>query len=605
MVDKTHPKYSPQIEAIQRKLQASGFYQGEIDGVDGPATQRAIALGQQMEPKKSDAEIQLEREQLAAGQSDKEAVRQQKREETADPLWDTFVPFGIGAGVGYGSGELANRALFGSDASKAAALKEIGNELGPTSKLTDSKVNRSRAYGASEAAKRIVPTSTGAKIGNMLGRATTYGVPAGILYNEWSRYEKAGEDPSLTETERQANRRIASGLLGALTGVGFEGGIRVANRILPEGYGTALTRIETARNLAERFDERDAGKSPASSGISRLEKSLKRPQSELIEAKPIQSLPPPQSPQSKPQLAAPKEQTPIRNMERLRGAVAAAGGSPASTKSANYEALRKGLTKDNLSAVADSMNLPKTASKATVLQRARELLRTSGKSGLLLPLAAAATAYELAGEPAEAGTPEVEAGTGNLSTTGTNTADRLGAATAAGGTVYGMDRLINALKGAAPNLTRSIGAGGVMTLPGAIADQFDNATPDELTAGSNRLYNQQARFQEATGLPDWLMGQNVAEARDMATVPERNPARVYENAYQPGGEPSGYAGGTHEMPDGSVMADSEMPPQQPAEEPPADAAEFEALSQAFEQDPEIAGLLREYVRSRIDMTQYQ
>lgn len=217
------------------------------------------------------------------------------------------------------------------------------------------------------------------------------------------------------------------------------------------------------------------------------------------------------------------------------------------------------------------------------------------------PVGAGLLAYDAVTSNAEAADGTVTAG------------DRLkGAAvgTAAGGAAYGMDRLVNALKGTAPNLVRSIGAGGVMTLPDAIGSQFDDYTDEELTAGSNKLYNQQARFQEATGLPDWLMGSNVAEARDMAQVPERNPARVYENAYAPNGQPTGYGGeSTHTMPDGSVMADREMQeppaPPQPEQQPTAEDAEFQALTQAFEQDPEIAELLKEYVKSRIDMSQYQ
>lgn len=572
-----------QVKEIQTRLQAKGLYAGEVDGKLGPATQHAIVLEQQMEPQKSDAEIQLERERLAAEQADKGVARQEKRESASDPLWDTYIPFGSGVAGGYGIGELANRALFKGDEGKAAALKEIGEELGPTSKLTDSKINRARAYGASEAAKRVAPSSGMSRLASVLGRGATYGIPAGIIYNEYNRYKNAGEDPTLTETERQANRRIANGLLGTLTGVGMEGGMRLANRVLPEGYGKSLARIETARNLAERFDERDAGKRPSSSEMSRLARSLKGAQPEVIEAKPIQSLP---SPQSRPQIAASKEQTPIRNMERLRSAVTAAGGKPSSTKSANYDTLRKSLTRDNLPAVAESMNLPKTASRASVLQRARELLRTSGKSGILLPLAAAGAAYELAGEPAEAGNP---------SATGGNTADRLAAASAAGGTVYGMNRLMNALKGAVP---KALSGGMQMTMPTAGAE-MTNYTPEELNTGRNWM---------ARNLPEALQFGAVDEAREMATVPERNPARVYENAYAPGGQPSGY-GGAHTMPDGTVMADSEMqvPPAQPQPEqqPTAEDPEFQALTQAFEQDPEIADLLREYVKSRIDMSQYQ
>jgi len=267
-------------------------------------------------------------------------------------------------------------------------------------------------------------------------------------------------------------------------------------------------------------------------------------------------------------------------------------------------------TKAALYAEAKARELPvnstmKKAEIEAVLSKAYKTSKgkrvTGGRTMKALgPIGAGLMAYD-------AVTSDAESADGTL--TAGNMAKGAAVGTAAGGSVYGMDRLLNALKGTAPNLVRSIGAGGAMTLPTEISNAFDDYTPDELTAGSNRLLNQQARFQEATGLPDWLMGQNVAEARDMATVPERNLARVYENAYAPGGEPSGY-GGTHVMPDGTVMADSEMQPpvqEQPApvQEPPAETADFEALSQAFEQDPEIADLLREYVKSRIDMSQYQ
>lgn len=288
---------------------------------------------------------------------------------------------------------------------------------------------------------------------------------------------------------------------------------------------------------------------------------------------------------------------------------------PAQTQTAQSTANKtapKPGTKAALYADAKARDLPvtskmKKAEIENVLAKALKAnkgKRAAGSRTLkaLGPAGAALAAYDAVTNNAEASDGTVTAG------------DRLkGAATgaAAGGTVYGMDRLMNAIKGAAPNLVKSIGAGGAMALPTEIANQFDDYTDDELTAGSNKLYNQQARFQEATGLPDWIMGQNVAEAREMAQVPERNPARVYENAYAPSGQPSGYGGdggGTHVMPDGSVMADNEMqeqPAQAQPEQPPAEDGDFAALSQALEQDPEIADLLREYIRSRIDPAQYQ
>jgi hypothetical protein len=148
-----------EVIEIQRRLQAKGLYTGKIDGEIGPATQRAIVLEQQMTPKKTDAEIELERDKLRATQAEKDAALQQQREENASPLWNTTIPAGIGALGGAGIGELENQILHRFNKGNAEAIKGIAKELGPVENLTNSQLNRSRAAGAATAAEKYMPSS--------------------------------------------------------------------------------------------------------------------------------------------------------------------------------------------------------------------------------------------------------------------------------------------------------------------------------------------------------------------------------------------------------------------------------------------------------------
>lgn len=224
-----------------------------------------------------------------------------------------------------------------------------------------------------------------------------------------------------------------------------------------------------------------------------------------------------------PQAKAPSG-PPMRHSDRLKKTATAAGAKPGKTKSANVEAIKKNLTAQNMPDVAESLNLPRTASRSTILQRLREISNVGGK--YVWPAMAGAIAYDAVTSDAEA------AGEGG---TASNVLKGTVAGTAAGATTAGGIKLADMLGKVVPTTMRALSGGLVAGLPTEIANAFDNYSPEEATAGSNRLMNQQARFQEATGLPDWLMGSNVAEAREMATVPEKNPARVYGNAYRPGG----------------------------------------------------------------------
>lgn len=261
-----------QRKELQKTWQQQGIYAGPIDGKSGNGVRTALTAmkaqqsgqaqtqlkGQELELERIRLE-QAERKRLAEEEAARKAAEQSAaREQAADPLMDTFVPFAGGAGVGALYGELANRGLNKYEAGNAKALNEIAREIGPTKNLTGSQLNRSRAVGAAQAAERFAPSGPLSKALSSVGRASSYGIPAGVVYNEYTNYQGRANDPNLTEKERKANQQIANGLLGVTTGIGVEGGRRFFFPSRPEGIGTAQMRIDTARDFARRMDANDA-----------------------------------------------------------------------------------------------------------------------------------------------------------------------------------------------------------------------------------------------------------------------------------------------------------------------------------------------------------
>jgi hypothetical protein len=251
---------------------------------------------------------------------------------------------------------------------------------------------------------------------------------------------------------------------------------------------------------------------------------------------------PPQQPA--PAAAQPQPGPAMRHSDRLKQTVTAAGAKPGKNKTANVDAIKRNLSADNMPDVAESLNLPRTANRSTILQRLREISKVGGR--YVWPVTAGLVAYDAVTGDAEASNqPEVEAGTGNVSDGGVTNADRMRGAvtgTAAGGAVYGGNRLLQAIP---QSVKTAFSAGAPMLAPQMGADMTDY-TPEE----TNQMRNWTARNMPAVSQ---FVGGYPEEAYDMAQVPEKNPARVYENAYRPGGQP-----GTHTMPDGSPMADSAM-----------------------------------------------
>lgn len=242
---------------------------------------------------------------------------------------------------------------------------------------------------------------------------------------------------------------------------------------------------------------------------------------------PAQVSPAVQQALASPQAKAPSD-PPMRHSDRLKKKTApAAGVKPGKTKAATVEAIKKNLTAQNMPDVAESLNLPRTASRSTILQRLREISNVGGK--YVWPAMAGAIAYDaVLGDAEAAGEPEIEAGTGNRAASGPSLSDHLeatGAATVAGATTAGGIKLADALSRVAPTTMRALGGSAPGMLPEMISSMTDYPQED-LNRGRNWM---------ARNLPEALQVGAVSEAREMATVPEKNPARVYGNAYRPGG----------------------------------------------------------------------
>jgi hypothetical protein len=170
--------------------------------------------------------------------------------------------------------------------------------------------------------------------------------------------------------------------------------------------------------------------------------------------------------------------------------------------------LELNVNDDNRAVIAKELGI-KPGPKFT--QRIGTAIKNMAKRPGTSAIIAAATAFGLSPDRAEASTGETIGGTEEALTN----------AAVAGGAAYGAEKLLS------PNVMRGLGAGMTMLAPQMGADMTDY-TPEETA---------QFRNWTARNLPglSQLVGGYPKEAYDMAQVPEKNPARVYENAFRPGG----------------------------------------------------------------------
>src|SRR5688572_18123533 len=107
---------------------------------------RAAIKAREEEVRAHNEQIERLSKELGLAQTDEGvAAEKRKREEGSDPWSQIAIPAGIGILGGAGSSHLINSRIDKYDQNRIRALNEIADEIGPTEKLTNSQMNRSRA----------------------------------------------------------------------------------------------------------------------------------------------------------------------------------------------------------------------------------------------------------------------------------------------------------------------------------------------------------------------------------------------------------------------------------------------------------------------------
>jgi len=526
------------IKALQQKLQAEGLYNGPIDGIMGKKTQAAAeqfrAVQEQrrtqklrrleLETRQKEAQAKQQAAEVEGREADATAKRRAEMEEWENsPEGMTYnlgltygAPVG-GAVGGHMAGHGTSKLIDAMSAGRANSLDEIVSPMRNTdlSRVPNDPALRARAEGTVNAAQRYLPKQgmRGAleKGLGTAARGASYFGPAALLASEGYllRQNANPSDDEFFRPYEDMQRAGGTAMMGAGAGLAYEGARRMFYPPAdPQGYAGNVARVEQLRSALQPQSAIPTARqvSPA------VQAAVRQPQ----QLQPAQTQRPALPPAQTQAQGAQRQSEPIRHSQRLGQAVSAAGGKPGKSKQASYNALRRSLTADNAKAVAEALDLPSDANRTTILQRARELLNTKGVSSIMGPLIAAGVAYDAATSDAQAADGEV---------TTTDRAKGAAAGAAAGGATYGIQKGMEGLARVAPNLVRSLGAGGMMNVPQAIADATD-VPPDELAAARNWM---------ARNMPEFMQFGKVGEAAEMAQVPERNPERAepQENPYPP------------------------------------------------------------------------
>ena len=503
MADKKHPKYDPNIAAEQKKLKDKGFYTGEIDGVEGPATQAARQRFTTSEAEKEDRELrrlelqtratEADAKKTAADTAGSEAEESKKRKAEME-AWNNSTegvlynvgntagaPVG-GAVAGHAAGHMTSKLIDAMTSGRADSLDEVVRPMrdADLARVPNDPALRAQAQGTVNAAKQYMP-KTGLRGAVEKGLATgargaAYFGPAAMLAAEGFglRQNAVPSDDENFRMWGDLQQAGGTGMIAAGAGMGFEGGRRMFFPPKdPSGYAGNVSRIE---QLKAALDPPPAGAIPRPAEVSPA----------LQDAR----------------AAAPAAEEPIRHSERLKLAAKAAGGKARSSKRGNVDLIRKSITDKNMPDVAEALKLPRDADRRTILQRLREVSNIGGK--MAIPLAVGS----------------YMAATGDSEAADASTAERAGDAAGnfavgAGG-AYGGMKAIDALAKAAPMAMRALGSGAAMAMPGEMVGMTD-WSQEQLNAGRNTA---------ARVLPEALQFGAIDEARQMATVPERNPERA-------------------------------------------------------------------------------
>jgi len=549
-----------QRKELQSAWRAQGIYAGPLDGRSGDGVRSALRslAAQRQQNQQYDLErMRLEQQgnEAAANRQREERAAQerQQREAGADPITNIAVPMGIGTGVGMAASYGLNSIVGAGDRARVRAINEIGEEIGPTRDLTASQTNRARAVGAAKAAERFSPSTGMGKLSAALKRIGSYGVPGGMVLNEYHRYDTIASDESRPWAERQAAARIANGLLGVGTGIVAEGAARALNPVGAVGEGRSMMRIEAARDLARRMDDADAAR--ASASTTRLQKALAAAET------PAAIAPPAATPAPAP-----------RNSQSLQAAARAAGGSSRMSKAEAAAHLATNITDQNRGAVAKALGVANGPNlQSRIMQTIKTMASKPGTSAII-PATIGYSVYDTMRSPAEAG--EGEETSEPMSRTAAATAGA-GAAAATGGAIAGGRALASRLA-SGPLGTALRGVGRVAGPAGLALGAYD------LGRMAYEENQNPANFALTNGLPEGNFPQPPGNSEFFARQQQQA-----QSAYGDPGQPS---------------APVETPP------PPEDTggmSEFDQLVMASEQDPELAQMLRDAILARVQQANEQ
>ena len=430
----------PEVEKLQRELKRQGYYAGEIDGRMGKDTQDAVRRRDEAASSKNN--VTVSENNRAAKEAENDPVARVTK--TATEVAPYVAGVAAGTMVGHkGFGQPFAR----QDAEKRASAKRIAQsaEIDPIAKEHQlGQMNRNR----------------------LLRNTSQFGAPAMLLGAGYGTREFIApqfSDPQM----RDIINAVGTGENAAGLTLGVHQMVETLRR------GNPIADEDQARIRSDAMRARQP-------------------------AAPAVAAPPTPAPAPLPQPVP--AQSPTRHSLRLGNAVTAAGGAASTSKQANYAALAKSLTAENMPAVAEALNLPQGADKRSILQRARELVNTRGASSYFLPIAAGTMAASAAYGDAEAsernGAPD-------------NAIERAAAAGgAAAGTVYGANRLLRRLPSA---VGQAFSMAGDVSAP-AMIDAMTDYSPDEIAQGRNWI---------ARNIPAARhLGGGFQQGYEMAQVPE-------------------------------------------------------------------------------------
>lgn len=449
-LDSIDTNNAAEVKKLQEFLRSRGFYKGPIDGKWGGGTTDAAAALRKELRDDLNTNLQISNNQREANDPVNNAIRGATE----------IGPYAAGATIGGIIGHQGAKGLKKQD----AGFREEAKRLANNPKIAGSVAERQLGGMKSS---RLAST-----LGQFAGPAAFLGSAEMIDRLVAPRFEGDPEAQKWIGLGANLDRGIGIGALGHQL---FDLKNRFKSPIDPEDSGIIRTRAALEREpegkLAKALQQQNAAPEPTPTAL------------------------PPAAPKAEP--AAP----PMRHSDRLREAATAAGVKAGKTKSANVEAIKRGLTADNAASVAKALNLPEGAERKAILQRLREISTIGGK--MAIPLAVGSYM---------AATGDSEAADASVADRATNAAGNFAAG--AGG-AYAGSKLVDALSKVAPGMMSAAGAGLSIATPGAAVDMTD-VDPENL----NMARNTAARV-----LPEFLQGGAIEDARQMAQVPTPNPER--------------------------------------------------------------------------------